>query len=61
MQWGVNSAKAIAAWSEKIQVLDEFPYYSRINLKEFWDEKNLTPLKIMNFFRWMKIVHLRLG
>lgn len=61
MQWGANSARTIAAWSEKIQVLDEFPYYSRINLEEFWDEKNLTPLKIMNFFKVMKIVRLKLG
>lgn len=61
MQWGVNSAKAIAKWSDKIQVLDEFPYYSRINLGEYWDEKVLTPLKIMNFFKVMKMVRLGLG
>jgi O-methyltransferase involved in polyketide biosynthesis len=61
MQWGVNSAKEITRWSDKIHVLDEFPFYSRVNLTEYWDEKVLTPLKIMNFFKLMKMVHLRLG
>jgi O-methyltransferase involved in polyketide biosynthesis len=61
MQWGVNSAKDIATWSDKIRVLDEFPFYSRINLAEYWDKKTLTPLKIMNFFKVMKMVRLKLG
>ena len=59
MQWGVNSAKEIAKWSPKIKILDEFPYYSRIKLENYWDEKNLRPTKIMNFFKVMKMVHLQ--
>lgn len=59
MRWGVNSAGEIAKWSPKIIILDEFPYYSRIKLKNYWDEKTLTPIKIMNFFRVMKMVHLQ--
>jgi O-methyltransferase involved in polyketide biosynthesis len=59
MKWGVNSAKEIAKWSPKIAILDEFPYYSRIKLENYWDERTLTPIKIMNFFRVMKIVHLQ--
>ena len=58
MQWGVNSAKDIARWSPKIEILDEFPFYSRVKLEKYWEEKTLTPIKIMNFFRVMKIVHL---
>jgi O-methyltransferase involved in polyketide biosynthesis len=59
MRWGVNSSKEIAQWSPKIKILDEFPYYSRIKLESYWDEKTLTPIKIMNFFRVMKMVHLQ--
>jgi O-methyltransferase involved in polyketide biosynthesis len=59
MQWGVNSGKEIAKWSPKIKILDEFPYYSRIKLENYWDEKTLTPIKIMNFFRVMKILRLQ--
>jgi hypothetical protein len=40
-------------------ILDEFPYYSRIKLDNYWDDKTLRPIKIMNFFRIMKMVHLQ--
>jgi O-methyltransferase involved in polyketide biosynthesis len=56
MQWGVNSAKEIAQWSPKIEILDEFPFYSRVKLKNYWDVKTLIPIKILNFLRVMKIV-----
>jgi O-methyltransferase involved in polyketide biosynthesis len=59
MKWGVNSAKDIAKWSPNIKILDEFPYYSRVKLENYWDEKTLTPIKIMNFFKVMKMVHLQ--
>jgi O-methyltransferase involved in polyketide biosynthesis len=59
MRWGVNSAKEIAKWSPNIKILDEFPYYSRVKLENYWDEKTLTPIKIMNFFKVMKMVHLQ--
>lgn len=59
MQWGVNSAKEISKWSPKIKILDEFAYYSRIKLENHWDEKTLTPIRIMNFFRVTKMVHLQ--
>ena len=60
-QWGVNSAKAVAQWSDKIQVIDEFPYYSRIVLTDYWDKKDLSSLRMMNLFKSMKMVHLKLG
>jgi O-methyltransferase involved in polyketide biosynthesis len=56
MQWGANSAREIAKWSPKVKILDEFPFYSRINLENYWDEKTLAPIKIMNFLRVMKMV-----
>jgi O-methyltransferase involved in polyketide biosynthesis len=59
MQWGVDSVKEIAKWSPNIKILDEFPYYSRVALEKYWDEKTLTPIKIMNFFKVMKMVHLQ--
>ena len=60
-RWGVNSAKAIARWSDKIEIIDEFPYYSRLDLKKYWDEKSLSFIKVVNVFNSIKMVHLRLG
>ena len=61
MVWGVNSGKAIAKWSNRITIIDEFPFYSRINLEEYWDKKYLSSLRVLNFFRSIKMLHLRLG
>jgi O-methyltransferase involved in polyketide biosynthesis len=61
MRWGVGSAGTIGGWSEKIQVVDEFPFYSRIKLQEYWDKKLVSSLRFMNFFRLMKMMHLRFG
>jgi O-methyltransferase involved in polyketide biosynthesis len=59
--WGINSAKAIAKWSDKIHIIDEFPYYSRINLEDYWNKKSLSSIKVMNFFKAMKMVQLKFG
>ncbi|HTR82072.1 MAG TPA: class I SAM-dependent methyltransferase [Bacteroidota bacterium] len=59
--WGVNSGKAIARWSDEISVVDEFPYYSGINLEEFLDKKIVSSFQLLNFFRAIKMVHLKFG
>ena len=58
--WGINSAKAITKWSDKIQIIDEFPYFSDY-LEDYWDKKSLSSIKTMNVFKMMKMVQLRLG
>jgi O-methyltransferase involved in polyketide biosynthesis len=60
-KWGVNSAKALAKWSDKITIIDEFPYYSKISLQEYWDKEDLSSLKVIRFFKSMKIVQLKFG
>jgi len=59
--WGVNSAKAITKWSDKIKIIDEFPYYSRIDLEKYLDKKSLSFIKMVSFFNSMKMVHLKFG
>lgn len=59
MIWGVNSGKAIARWSVRITIVDEFSFYSRINLEEYWDKKYLSSLRLLKFFRAIKMLHCR--
>jgi len=60
-RWAVNSARKVARWNDRISIVDAFPYYSRIDLGKYWDAKDLAPLRLLNFFRMIKMVHLRLG
>ncbi len=58
-QWGIGAVKEFEAWSDRIKVVDAFPYYSRIDLGQYWDRRLLAPLKVLNFFRVIKMVRLR--
>lgn len=60
-QWAANSGKGISRWSDRIKVIDEFPFYSRVDFPEDLDEKTLSQFKTINFLRMMKMVQLRLG
>jgi O-methyltransferase involved in polyketide biosynthesis len=59
--WGVNSAKAITGWSDNIQIVDEYPFYSRINLTDHHDEKSLSLFNVLNSGMWIKMVQLQFG
>lgn len=59
--WGVNSAKAITGWSDNIQIVDEYPFYSRINLTDHHEEKSLFLFNVLNSGMWIKMVQLQFG
>lgn len=58
MKWGISSGRKIAAWSNKIKLVEQFSFYKRIPQtestrvmkKQFW---------LINLLGWFKIVHLR--
>jgi O-methyltransferase involved in polyketide biosynthesis len=58
MQWGVNSAREIAKWGSHIKIADEYSFYSKVNLDDHWDKKVIAPLRVINFFKAIKMVHL---
>jgi O-methyltransferase involved in polyketide biosynthesis len=60
-KWGVGSAGAIARWSGKIRVVDEFPFYSRFDMEKNWTKEETQRFKAMNFFNWIKVARLSLG
>ncbi len=60
MQWGVQSGKEITGWSEKIKLVEQYRFYSRIPKTEE-NKKVLRRFFIVNLFGWFRIVHLRLG
>lgn len=61
MQWTARSAKYIARWDRDFHVLETYPYYSRVNFRQHWTDKNLMPVKILRLFRGLKMVRLQLG
>jgi O-methyltransferase involved in polyketide biosynthesis len=58
MNWGCSSSKQITKWSDKIRVVEEYPFYSRINIRPEWSRQTLRQIKLVNSFKWVKMVHL---
>lgn len=58
-QWSIGRVKEFEDWSDRIKVVDAFPYYSRIDMGQYWDRRVLTPLRVLNLFRAIKMVRLR--
>ncbi len=60
-QWAAGSSASIVKWSDKIRVVDDFPYYSRVDMERHWDKKVLFPLKVIRIFNGVRMVRLALG
>jgi O-methyltransferase involved in polyketide biosynthesis len=59
LRWGAHSSKSIKKWSSKIQVIDEYPIFSRINIDKSWNKHTITRINQMNSFKWTKMIQLK--
>jgi O-methyltransferase involved in polyketide biosynthesis len=59
MKWGVSAAGDLAKWDRRIQVLDEYPWFSRIEMDARWSKSIVNTMKWTNRLRALNIFHLR--
>lgn len=59
LKWGGHSSKSIKKWSSKIEVIDEYPLFSRIAVDKSWDKNTITQIRQMNTFKWIKMIQLK--
>jgi O-methyltransferase involved in polyketide biosynthesis len=59
MKWGCSSSKEIKRWSDKIQVIQEYPIYSNITVREEWTRQTISQIRMTQYFKWVNIMHLR--
>jgi O-methyltransferase involved in polyketide biosynthesis len=57
--WTLNSTKVFTEWSDRISVVEEYPFYSRVNLSDHWDTRYLVPIRLITFLKGVHMVHLR--
>ena len=58
--WYLNKASRLRKWVNKLQVIEEYPMYSRIQFRDDWSKTTRRNMKIMNFFRWYNINHVQI-
>lgn len=57
--WTLNSSKTFTAWSDRISIVEEYPFYSRVNLSDHWDTRHLMPIHLITLLKGVNMVHLR--
>ncbi len=59
MKWGVDSAQEIARWDERFQILEEYPFFSRIKMDAAWSKRTVNAMRRADRIRGFNIVHMQ--
>ena len=60
-KWGVNSGQSHRQMESGDQVLDEYPFYSRVDIRDLGDKRLRSQIKAVNDWKAIKVVRLSLG
>lgn len=61
MKWGVTSAREITRWDKCIQIVEEYPFFSKIKADASWSPGTVHAMKRADRMRGFNIFHLRFG
>lgn len=59
LKWGINDAKTMSQWDPRIEVLEEYPLFSRLGNKDFWDQKIIDYMAQSDKTKSSNIVHVK--
>lgn len=59
MKWGINEAKELSGWDPRIIILEEYPLFSRLNNKDFWEKNILFYMMQSDNNKGSNIFHLK--
>ncbi len=59
MKWGVDSAQVVARWDKRFEVLEEYPFFSKIKMDASWCKDTVYAMRRADRMRGFNIVHLR--
>ncbi len=54
-----NPSEQVASWSDKLEVLEWFPLFSKISMNKSWKLSTRILMKLTNFLAAGKFIHLR--
>lgn len=60
LKWHLKKASRLKEWVDAIEILDEYPMFSRVPIKEDWSRKLIRDIKIAGRLRLYNMVHVRL-
>ncbi len=59
MKWSVRNAEKIASWDERIELVEEYSYYSKIQRETYMQKSMKRKMDMCDFLNAAKYVHIR--
>ncbi|WP_176461894.1 class I SAM-dependent methyltransferase [Anaeromicrobium sediminis] len=59
LSWGVDSAKEVSKWDDKIEVIDEFSYYKHTPRKASWNPTVISTMDLCDENKGANFYHLK--
>jgi len=60
LKWHLKRASHLKRWVDTIKVVEEYPMFSRVPIKEDWSKKLIRDIRIAGRLRLYNIVHVQL-
>jgi O-methyltransferase involved in polyketide biosynthesis len=59
VRWATSGGKEITKWGNYVEVVDEWPYFSRAPRDPSWTWDTVMLMRLSDWFKLMKVIHLR--
>jgi hypothetical protein len=59
LKWALKDANTLTKWDKRIQVIDQFPYFSNIPRDPEWGVKIIRPMDFIERSRLFNVFHVR--
>jgi O-methyltransferase involved in polyketide biosynthesis len=60
LKWHLKRASRLKKWVDTINVIEEYPMFSKLTRKENWSKKLIRDMRIADFLRLYNMVHVQL-
>jgi O-methyltransferase involved in polyketide biosynthesis len=61
MRWGARSAAQVAKWDQRIHIVDDYPWFARVEMDATWSKDTVNTIKWTNRLHAFNIFHFRFG
>jgi O-methyltransferase involved in polyketide biosynthesis len=59
LKWHLKRASSLRRWVDTIKIIEEYPMFSRVPIKEDWSKKLVRDIKIAGRLRLYNMVHIQ--
>jgi hypothetical protein len=61
LKWHLKRGSSLRRWVDTIKILEEYPMFSRVPIRESWSKKLIRDIKIAGRLCLYQMVHVRLS